>query len=107
MLSISDYTRAWAPVWHLQPLILKAGMVEDCLQTGAPGGRGYIVYGKHMFVYTTGHGVHGFSWTRRLASSWLTHEDIAFTEQVYYSPIPHSGKWSKVCRVHQGADAQR
>jgi fructose-1,6-bisphosphatase I len=65
------------------------GTVEDCLQ---PGSRqvcaGYIVYGSStMFVYTTGHGVHGFTYDPTCGEFLLSHEDIR---------IPSKGKYYSV-----------
>lgn len=65
------------------------GTLEDCLQ---PGSRqvcaGYIVYGSStMFVYTTGHGVHGFTYDPTCGEFLLSHEDIK---------IPQKGKYYSV-----------
>jgi fructose-1,6-bisphosphatase I len=65
------------------------GTIEDCLQ---PGSRqvcaGYIVYGSStMFVYTTGHGVHGFTYDPTCGEFLLSHEDIK---------IPQKGKYYSV-----------
>lgn len=65
------------------------GTIEDCLQ---PGSRqvcaGYIVYGSStMLVYTTGQGVHGFTYDPTCGEFLLSHEDIR---------IPHKGKYYSV-----------
>ena len=65
------------------------GTIEDCLQ---PGSRqvcaGYIVYGSStMFVYTTGQGVHGFTYDPTCGEFLLSHEDIK---------IPQKGKYYSV-----------
>lgn len=54
------------------------GTLEDCLQ---PGGRqvaaGYILYGSStIMVYTTGHGVHGFTLEPTLGEFLLSHPDM-------------------------------
>ena len=64
------------------------GTIEDCLQ---PGSRqvcaGYLVYGSStMFVYTTGHGVHGFTYDPSCGEFLLSHEDIHIPQRgKYYS----------------------
>ena len=65
------------------------GTLDDCLQ---PGSRqvcaGYIVYGSStMFVYTAGHGVHGFTYDPSCGEFLLSHEDIR---------IPSRGKYYSV-----------
>jgi fructose-1,6-bisphosphatase I len=54
------------------------GDQQDCMQ---PGNRqvaaGYIIYGPStMFVYTTGQGVHGFTYDPSVGEFLLSHEDI-------------------------------
>jgi fructose-1,6-bisphosphatase I len=65
------------------------GTLDDCLQ---PGNKqicaGYIVYGSStMFVYTAGHGVHGFTYDPSCGEFLLSHEDIK---------IPARGKYYSV-----------
>ena len=65
------------------------GTLDDCLQ---PGNKqicaGYIVYGSStMFVYTAGHGVHGFTYDPSCGEFLLSHEDIR---------IPAKGKYYSV-----------
>jgi len=65
------------------------GTIDDCLQ---PGHKqvcaGYIVYGSStMFVYTAGHGVHGFTYDPSCGEFLLSHEDIK---------IPKKGKYYSV-----------
>jgi fructose-1,6-bisphosphatase I len=52
--------------------------VADLLQPGAQQvAAGYIVYGSStMFVYTTGHGVHGYTLDPSLGEFLLSHEHI-------------------------------
>jgi len=64
------------------------GTLEDCLQQGSRQVcAGYIVYGSStMFVYTTGHGVHGFTYDPTCGEFLLSHEDIKIPEKgKYYS----------------------
>jgi fructose-1,6-bisphosphatase I len=61
------------------------GSPEDCLQPGYKQvAAGYVVYGSStMFVYTTGDGVHGFTYDPGIGEFLLSHENIR---------IPRRGK---------------
>jgi fructose-1,6-bisphosphatase I len=54
------------------------GVLEDCLQTGTEQlAAGYFIYGSStMMVYTTGHGVNGFTLDPTLGEFLLSHENI-------------------------------
>ena len=54
------------------------GTLEDLLQPGDHQvAAGYVVYGSStMFVYTTGHGVHGYTLDPSLGEFLLSHENI-------------------------------
>jgi fructose-1,6-bisphosphatase I len=54
------------------------GALEDCLQTGTDQlAAGYFIYGSStMMVYTTGHGVNGFTLDPSLGEFLLSHESI-------------------------------
>ncbi|WP_242927663.1 class 1 fructose-bisphosphatase [Pontibacter vulgaris] len=54
------------------------GTLEDCLQEGTRQvAAGYIVYGSStMLVYTTGHGVNGFTYEPSLGEFFLSHPNI-------------------------------
>jgi fructose-1,6-bisphosphatase I len=54
------------------------GNLEDCLQLGTRQvAAGYFIYGSStMMVYTTGHGVHGFTLDPSLGEFLLSHENI-------------------------------
>src|SRR5215813_15117869 len=54
------------------------GRLEDCLQKGADQvAAGYFIYGSStMMVYTTGHGVYGFTLDPSLGEFLLSHESI-------------------------------
>jgi fructose-1,6-bisphosphatase I len=69
------------------------GTVEDCLQPGSEQiGAGYVVYGSStMLVYTTGHGVHGFTLDPSIGEFLLSHPDIR---------IPSPGK--RIYSVNEG-----
>jgi len=55
------------------------GALEDCLQKGTEQiAAGYFIYGSStMMVYTTGHGVHGFTLDPSLGEFLLSHENIS------------------------------
>jgi fructose-1,6-bisphosphatase I len=64
------------------------GTIDDCLQPGYKQVcAGYIVYGSStMFVYTAGHGVHGFTYDPSCGEFLLSHEDIKIPKKgKYYS----------------------
>jgi fructose-1,6-bisphosphatase I len=54
------------------------GSIEDCLQRGTDQlAAGYFIYGSStMMVYTTGHGVNGFTLDPSLGEFLLSHENI-------------------------------
>ncbi len=54
------------------------GSIEDCLQRGSSQvAAGYFIYGSStVMVYTTGHGVHGFTLDPSLGEFLLSHENI-------------------------------
>jgi len=59
------------------------GTLADCLQKGiAQVAAGYVVYGSStMLVYSTGHGVHGFTLDPSFGEFILSHEDIKIPEK--------------------------
>lgn len=64
------------------------GTLEDCLQPGRDlVAAGYIVYGSStMLVYSTGHGVHGFTLDPRVGEFLLSHPNISIpAKPKYYS----------------------
>jgi fructose-1,6-bisphosphatase I len=70
--------------------------LEDCLQSGAEQvAAGYVIYGSSVvMVYTTGHGVHGFTYDPTIGEFLLSHESIA---------TPESGKYYS---INEGSLAQ-
>ncbi|PRY13165.1 D-fructose 1,6-bisphosphatase [Pontibacter ummariensis] len=54
------------------------GTMEDCLQQGTRQvAAGYVIYGSStMLVYTTGHGVNGFTYEPSLGEFFLSHPNI-------------------------------
>jgi fructose-1,6-bisphosphatase I len=66
----------------------KRGTLEDVLQPGHQlAAAGYVIYGAStMMVYSTGHGVHGFTLDPSLGEFILSHENIQIpAKPVYYS----------------------
>lgn len=65
------------------------GKIEDCLQPGYKQVcAGYVVYGSStMLVFTTGQGVHGFTYDPSCGEFLLSHEDIK---------IPPKGKYYSI-----------
>ena len=87
--------------------------LEDFLQ---PGSRqvaaGYIIYGTStMLVYTTGHGVNGFTLNPAIGTFYLSHPDMKFPEKgkIYsinegnYIHFPQGVKdYIKYCQMEEG-----
>jgi fructose-1,6-bisphosphatase I len=57
--------------------------LRDCLQQGTKQvAAGYIIYGSScMFVFTSGHGVHGFTLDPSVGEFFLSHPDIRMPER--------------------------
>ena len=84
---------------------------EDFLQPGhCQVAAGYVIYGSStMLVYTTGHGVHGFTYDPSLGVFCLSHENLRFPENgnIYsinegnYIRFPAGiKKYIKYCQEH-------
>jgi fructose-1,6-bisphosphatase I len=83
-------------IWRRRTLLDRVGN-EDLLQ---PGSRlvaaGYVIYGSStMFVYTAGHGVHGFTMDPGIGEFLLSHEDIRtpFTACMYSVNEAYEPRW--------------
>jgi len=67
-------------IFSILPRLTKSGQgsVEDCLQAGRRQiAAGYVIYGSStMLVYTTGLGVHGFTYEPSLGEFLLSHPEI-------------------------------
>lgn len=63
---------------HRRITVGRHGALADCLQRGtAQVAAGYIIYGSStMLVYTTGDGVHGFTYDPSVGEFFLSHENI-------------------------------
>jgi fructose-1,6-bisphosphatase I len=75
------------------------GRVEDVLQPGRNlVAAGYVLYGAStMLVYSTGHGVHGFTLNPELGEFLLSHERMRLPEPPAYYSIngAYYARWSK------------
>ncbi len=87
--------------------------IEDFLQKGNQQvAAGYIIYGTStMLVYTTGHGVNGFTLNPAIGSFYLSHPDMQFPEdgRIYsvnegnYIHFPKGIKdYIKYCQMEEG-----
>ena len=70
--------------------------LADCLQAGRTQlAAGYIIYGSScMFVFTTGHGVHGFTLDPTVGEFFLSHPNIKMPER------------GKIYSVNEGNETQ-
>jgi fructose-1,6-bisphosphatase I len=72
-------------IFSVLPRITKkgGGTVEDCLQAGRRQlAAGYVMYGSStMLVYTTGDGVHGFTFEPSLGEFLLSHPSIQIPQR--------------------------
>jgi fructose-1,6-bisphosphatase I len=89
------------------------GGLEDCLQPGRDQvAAGYVVYGSStMLVYTTGHGVHGFTLDPSIGEFLLSHPDMKIPDpgkEIYSVNEGNSPHWSagqkKLVRHLKGED---
>ena len=87
--------------------------IEDFLQQGKNQvAAGYIVYGTStMLVYTTGHGVNGFTLNPAIGTFYLSHPDMKFPtdgniysiNEGYYVHFPQGVKdYLKYCQMEEG-----
>jgi fructose-1,6-bisphosphatase I len=79
-----------------------AGTAEDCMQPGRKQvGAGYLIYGSStMFVYTTGYGVHGFTYDPSVGEFLMSHEDICIPPRgsIYSVNEGYSARWDEATR---------
>src|SRR5688572_14612238 len=78
------------------------GALEDCLQCGTEQlAAGYFIYGSStMMVYTTGHGVNGFTLDPSLGEFLLSHENIKIPAigKIYSINEGNVSKWDSGTR---------
>ena len=74
------------------------GKLEDCLQPGRDiVAAGYVIYGSsNMFVYSTGQGVHGFTFDPAIGEFFLSHPNMRMPEKgdTYSVNEGNYHKWS-------------
>jgi fructose-1,6-bisphosphatase I len=79
-----------------------AGTVEDCLQPGRDlVAAGYIVYSAStMMVYSSGHGVHGFTLDPDIGEFLMSHPNISIPARGGYYSVDHGYEnyWSEGVR---------
>ncbi len=70
--------------------------LADCLQSGADQvAAGYVIYGSSVvMVYTTGHGVHGFTYDPNIGEFLLSHENITTPARGKYYSV-NEGSWAQ------------
>lgn len=91
------------------------GSLVDCLQPGRDLiAAGYIIYGMStMLIYTTGHGVHGFTLDPSVGEFLLSHPSIQIPDPPKYFSVNlgYETYWSKGVQKFshhlQGRDGQR
>ena len=75
------------------------GTLDDVLQPGRSlVAAGYVIYGSSvMMVYSSGHGVHGFTLDPTIGEFLLSHENISTPRTGKYYSVNESnfGRWSK------------
>ncbi len=78
------------------------GTLADCLQVGSKQvAAGYILYGSStMLVYTTGDGVHGFTFDPAAGEFFLSHENIRIPKRgnLYSINEGNASRWSEGVR---------
>jgi fructose-1,6-bisphosphatase I len=88
------------------------GVLSDCLQRGRDQvAAGYILYGSStMMVYTTGQGVHGFTYDPSIGEFLLSHPSITTPEQGKYYSVNESyfPRWNQrvqsLVKCYKGLD---
>ncbi len=102
-------------IFSIYRRVTKSGtpvQLEDFLQEGNKQvAAGYIVYGTStMLVYTTGHGVNGFTLNPAIGTFYLSHPDMQFPEdgtiysinEGYYIHFPQGVKdYLKYCQMEE------
>jgi fructose-1,6-bisphosphatase I len=91
------------------------GTLEDMLQPGTEQvAAGYVIYGAStMLVYTTGHGVHGFTLDPSIGEFLLSHPNMRIPERGRYLSVNDSYEqfWSDDVRAlmqrYRGRDGKR
>ncbi len=86
-----DYNSAIGTIFSIfrRKSVTGPGTLEDLLQPGRDlVAAGYIIYGvSTMLVYSTGHGVHGFTLDPSVGEFLLTHHNIMMPEKPKYYAV--------------------
>ncbi|MCG8344572.1 MAG: class 1 fructose-bisphosphatase [Chlorobiales bacterium] len=71
--------------------------IKDCLQKGLQQvAAGYVIYGSSVvMVYSSGHGVHGFTYDPTIGEFLLSHENITTPKRGKYYSI-NEGSWNQL-----------
>ncbi len=71
--------------------------INDCLQKGLQQvAAGYVIYGSSVvMVYSSGHGVHGFTYDPTIGEFLLSHENITTPKRGKYYSI-NEGSWQQL-----------
>ena len=77
----------------------ECGQLEDCLQHGTEQiAAGYVIYGAStMLVFTTGRGVHGFTYDPSVGEFLLSHSDIKIPKRgkIYSTNEGNYARWDE------------
>lgn len=88
-------------IWRRKNRLDQVSM-EDVLQAGSEQvAAGYVIYGSStMFVYTAGHGVHGFTLDPSIGEFLLSHENITtpFNGKIYSVNEAYEPRWTPQVR---------
>jgi fructose-1,6-bisphosphatase I len=84
-------------IYHLKGNDPGKASLADCLQSGAEQvAAGYVIYGSSVvLVYTTGHGVHGFTYDPTVGEFLLSHGNIMTPDRGKYYSI-NEGSWAQL-----------
>jgi fructose-1,6-bisphosphatase I len=84
-------------IYHLKGNDPGKASLADCLQSGAEQvAAGYVIYGSSVvLVYTTGHGVHGFTYDPTVGEFLLSHGNIVTPKRGKYYSI-NEGSWAQL-----------
>lgn len=90
-------------VMHREALVGEVPLAEAMQPGRALVGAGYVIYGSStIFVYTTGHGVHGFTLDPTIGEFLLSHHDIRIPERggIYSVNEGNTSKWTPEVRAY-------
>ncbi|RMD82675.1 MAG: class 1 fructose-bisphosphatase [Candidatus Dadabacteria bacterium] len=89
---------------RLDPASTAPGTAADCMQPGSKQVcAGYLVYGSStMLVYTTGQGVHGFTYDPGVGEFLMSHENIEIPKKgsIYSVNDGNYNRWDEATRAY-------